>query len=99
MLFDEPTSALDPEMINEVLEVMTDLPRQGMTMVVIGFVLGSVLAGVAAQSLSSVLFVSAFDLPSFASALIVLAIAAALANVIPAQRASRVDPAVALKGE
>jgi ABC-type polar amino acid transport system ATPase subunit len=32
MLFDEPTSALDPEMINEVLEVMTDLAREGMTM-------------------------------------------------------------------
>jgi ABC-type polar amino acid transport system ATPase subunit len=35
MLFDEPTSALDPEMINEVLEVMTDLARDGMTMVVV----------------------------------------------------------------
>lgn len=35
MLFDEPTSALDPEMINEVLEVMTELAEQGMTMVVV----------------------------------------------------------------
>lgn len=35
MLFDEPTSALDPEMINEVLDVMTELARGGMTMVVI----------------------------------------------------------------
>lgn len=35
MLFDEPTSALDPEMINEVLEVMTDLARDGMTMVIV----------------------------------------------------------------
>ena len=35
MLFDEPTSALDPEMINEVLEVMTDLAREGITMVVV----------------------------------------------------------------
>lgn len=35
MLFDEPTSALDPEMINEVLEVMTDLAREGMTMVIV----------------------------------------------------------------
>ena len=33
MLFDEPTSALDPEMVNEVLDVMTNLARQGMTMV------------------------------------------------------------------
>ena len=35
MLFDEPTSALDPEMINEVLDVMVGLARQGMTMVVV----------------------------------------------------------------
>ena len=35
MLFDEPTSALDPEMINEVLDVMTDLAQGGMTMVVV----------------------------------------------------------------
>ena len=35
MLFDEPTSALDPEMINEVLEVMVELAREGMTMVVV----------------------------------------------------------------
>jgi polar amino acid transport system ATP-binding protein len=32
MLFDEPTSALDPEMVNEVLETMIDLARDGMTM-------------------------------------------------------------------
>ena len=35
MLFDEPTSALDPEMISEVLDVMTDLARDGMTMIVV----------------------------------------------------------------
>ena len=35
MLFDEPTSALDPEMINEVLDTMKDLARQGMTMIVV----------------------------------------------------------------
>lgn len=35
MLFDEPTSALDPELVNEVLNVMTDLARKGMTMVVV----------------------------------------------------------------
>jgi ABC-type polar amino acid transport system ATPase subunit len=40
MLFDEPTSALDPEMINEVLEVMTDLARDGMTMVVVTHEMG-----------------------------------------------------------
>jgi glutamate/aspartate transport system ATP-binding protein len=35
MLFDEPTSALDPEMIKEVLDVMTDLAKEGMTMIVV----------------------------------------------------------------
>jgi glutamate transport system ATP-binding protein len=40
MLFDEPTSALDPEMINEVLEAMTDLARNGMTMVVVTHEMG-----------------------------------------------------------
>ncbi|WP_114559927.1 amino acid ABC transporter ATP-binding protein [Desertihabitans aurantiacus] len=40
MLFDEPTSALDPEMINEVLDVMTDLAREGMTMVVVTHEMG-----------------------------------------------------------
>ena len=40
MLFDEPTSALDPEMINEVLDVMVSLARQGMTMVVVTHEMG-----------------------------------------------------------
>ena len=40
MLFDEPTSALDPEMVGEVLEVMKDLARSGMTMVVVTHEMG-----------------------------------------------------------
>ena len=40
MLFDEPTSALDPEMINEVLDVMTSLANEGMTMIVITHEMG-----------------------------------------------------------
>jgi NitT/TauT family transport system ATP-binding protein len=40
MLFDEPTSALDPEMINEVLAVMVDLAREGMTMLVVTHEMG-----------------------------------------------------------
>ncbi len=40
MLFDEPTSALDPEMISEVLEVMTDLAKGGMTMVCVTHEMG-----------------------------------------------------------
>jgi ABC-type polar amino acid transport system ATPase subunit len=40
MLFDEPTSALDPEMINEVLDVMKELAREGMTMIVVTHEMG-----------------------------------------------------------
>jgi ABC-type polar amino acid transport system ATPase subunit len=40
MLFDEPTSALDPEMIKEVLDVMRDLAREGMTMLVVSHEMG-----------------------------------------------------------
>lgn len=40
MLFDEPTSALDPEMINEVLEVMIDLAKEGMTMICVTHEMG-----------------------------------------------------------
>ena len=40
MLFDEPTSALDPEMVGEVLQVMLDLAKEGMTMVVVTHEIG-----------------------------------------------------------
>lgn len=40
MLFDEPTSALDPEMVGEVLDVMKDLARSGMTMVIVTHEMG-----------------------------------------------------------
>ena len=40
MLFDEPTSALDPEMVNEVLDVMTSLAQEGMTMIVVTHEMG-----------------------------------------------------------
>jgi polar amino acid transport system ATP-binding protein len=40
MLFDEPTSALDPEMVGEVLEVMKELAKAGMTMVVVTHEMG-----------------------------------------------------------
>lgn len=40
MLFDEPTSALDPEMVGEVLELMKQLARDGMTMVVVTHEMG-----------------------------------------------------------
>ena len=40
MLFDEPTSALDPEMVKEVLDVMTDLAKEGMTMLCVTHEMG-----------------------------------------------------------
>ncbi len=40
MLFDEPTSALDPEMVNEVLEVMKELAKEGMTMIIVTHEMG-----------------------------------------------------------
>jgi polar amino acid transport system ATP-binding protein len=40
MLFDEPTSALDPEMVGEVLKVMQDLAKSGMTMIVVTHEMG-----------------------------------------------------------
>ena len=40
MLFDEPTSALDPEMVGEVLEIMKELAREGMTMAVVTHEMG-----------------------------------------------------------
>ena len=40
MLFDEPTSALDPEMVGDVLGVMKDLAKQGMTMVIVTHEMG-----------------------------------------------------------
>ena len=40
ILFDEPTSALDPEMVGEVLQVMKDLAKEGMTMIVVTHEMG-----------------------------------------------------------
>jgi len=40
MLFDEPTSALDPEMVNEVLDTMTELAHEGMTMICVTHEMG-----------------------------------------------------------
>lgn len=73
--------------------------RRGMAMVGAGFLLGSALAVFAAQALTSVLFVSPFDPTSFGVTLLVLGSTAAVANFIPANRAARVDPTVALRGE
>jgi glutamate transport system ATP-binding protein len=57
MLFDEPTSALDPEMINEVLDVMSTLAEEGMTMVVVTHEMGF-----ARNAANRVLFMSDGDI-------------------------------------
>jgi predicted permease len=73
--------------------------KQGMLLVAVGGVIGVVLAATGARFLSSVLFVGSTDPASFGLAFGVLAAVGALANWIPARRASRVDPMVALRGE
>ncbi len=71
---------------------------EGMRLVAIGGVIGAALAAAAARVLSSVLFVGAFDVVSFAIAFGVLALVALLANAVPARRAGSVDAMVALRG-
>jgi macrolide transport system ATP-binding/permease protein len=70
---------------------------EGMVLVAIGGVIGAALAAAAARVLSSALFVGPFDAVSFAVAFGVLAFVALLANAVPARRAARVDPMVALR--
>jgi predicted permease len=83
----------------ETSKVVSMVLRQGMVVVGIGALIGVGLAAIGAQALSSVLFVSAFDPLSFALACGVLALVGLLANWIPARRASRVDPIIAVKSE
>ena len=73
--------------------------RQGMTLVVVGGVVGAALAAAAGRLLSSVLFVSPLDPMAFGMALAILLAVAAFANWVPARRASRVDPMISLRGE
>ena len=70
---------------------------EGMVLVAVGGVIGASLAAAAARVLSSVLFVGPFDAVSFAIAFGVMALVALVANAVPARRAARVDPMVALR--
>lgn len=70
---------------------------EGMLLVAIGGVVGVAFAVPTARLLSSVLFVGPFDVVSFGIAFAVLALVALLANAVPARRAARVDPMVALR--
>jgi ABC-type antimicrobial peptide transport system permease subunit len=81
----------------ESREVVGMVLREGMGLVLVGGVVGAGLAALASRALSSVLFVGPFDVLSFGMAFAVLAAVAALANAVPAWRASRVDPMIALR--
>lgn len=70
---------------------------EGMLLVGIGGLVGAAMAAGVARVLSSVLFVAPFDVISFAISFGVLAAVALLANAVPARRAARVDPMVALR--
>ena len=70
---------------------------EGMSLVAVGGAIGVVLAALGARVLSSVLFVAPFDAISFGVAFGVLAAVALVANVLPARRAARVDPVIALR--
>jgi predicted permease len=78
-------------------EIVRMVMREGMLLVGIGGLVGATLAALANQALSSVLYVGPFDFASFLAAFAVLAVVAALANGVPAWRASRVDAMVALR--
>jgi hypothetical protein len=78
-------------------EVVGMVMREGMVLVAVGGLVGAALAALASRALSSVLYVGPFDLLSFGMAFAVLAAVAALANAVPAWRASRVDPMIALR--
>jgi predicted permease len=83
----------------ESATVISLVLRRGLVLVAVGGALGAVLAGAGGRLLSSVLFVGAFDPISFGVAFLVLAAVAACAYLVPARRAARVDPMVALRGE
>jgi ABC-type antimicrobial peptide transport system permease subunit len=70
---------------------------EGMVLVAIGGVAGALMATLVARLLSSVLFVDPFDVVSFGMAFAVLAVVALIANALPARRAARIDPMVALR--
>lgn len=81
----------------ETATVLGMILRRGLILVAVGGAIGGVLALAGASVLRSALFVGTFDPISFALAFFALAAVAALANLVPALRASRVDPMVALR--
>lgn len=78
-------------------ELMAMVIGEGMLLVGIGGAVGAALAAAGARALSSVLYVEPLDAASFGLAFVVLGAVALVANAIPARRAARVDPMVALR--
>jgi predicted permease len=83
----------------ETSQVVGMVLSKGVALVAIGGLIGAALAALATRALANVLFVGPFDFLSFSLAFAVLAIVAALANGVPALRASRIDPLVAIRHE
>jgi ABC-type antimicrobial peptide transport system permease subunit len=80
--------------------VLSMVMRQGLTIVLIGLAVGSLLAAAAATALRGILYgITPFDAVAWAMAMAAMAAAAALANFLPARRAMRVDPITALRIE
>jgi predicted permease len=81
----------------ETPAVVAMVVRRGMILVGVGGIIGAALAAAGAHAIAGVLFVGAFDPVSFALAFAALATVAALAHWVPAWRAARVDPMIALR--
>jgi predicted permease len=81
----------------ETAAVVRMVVRHGLILVAVGGAAGALMAAAGARVLSGVLFVGAFDVASFGIAFGALMVVAALAHWLPAWRASRVDPMVALR--
>jgi predicted permease len=77
--------------------MMTLVLRQGLTLVGLGVVIGLLGAVSVSQSIAALLYGSAHDTLSFAGASVALLVVAALASLLPARRASRIDPIIALR--
>jgi putative ABC transport system permease protein len=72
----------------------------GLRLTTIGVVIGAILGAAAARAMSRLLWgIQSFDLAAFAVAIAILMVVALIASYIPARRASRVDPMVALRNE
>ena len=81
-------------------EILRLIVGQGVSLAIIGIVVGCVLAGVAMPAARSLLYkVSPFDPATFSAVALFLAGVAFLASFLPARRATRVDPVIALRGE